>query len=62
MYLKLFNKIIPNYYRSQYLHFSVYFLQIFVPGSGSRRENECGSMRIRIHSPAYYHQNIILLL
>ena len=22
-------------------------------GSGSRRENECGSMRIRIHSPAY---------
>ena len=21
-------------------------------GSGSRRENECGSMRIRIHSPA----------
>ena len=35
------------------LHFSVFSGQIYPTGSGSgsRRENECGSMRIRIHSP-----------
>ena len=28
---------------------------MYPPGSGSRRENECGSMRIRIHSPTNYN-------
>ena len=31
----------------------------FECGSGSRRANECGSMRIRIHSPVLF---MILLL
>ena len=39
---------------SIFLHFSVFIWKTFPPGSGSRRENEFGSMRIQIHSPAYY--------
>ena len=29
----------------------LFIFYIFSPGSGPRRENECGSMQIRIHSP-----------
>ena len=36
------------------LHFSVFIWIFFPPGSGSSRENECGSMWIRIHSPGFH--------
>ena len=31
--------------------FSIVIFNFFPPGSGSRRENECGSKGIGIHSP-----------
>ena len=37
---------------SNFHAFLLFFLKIFPPGSGARREVESGSMRIRIHSPA----------
>ena len=40
------NTIITNF-----LLFSVIIFKFFLAGPGSRRENECGSLRIRIHSP-----------
>ena len=47
-----FNKITIT---SNFLAFYLFFLRIFPPesGSGASRENECGSMRIRIHSPGF---------
>ena len=38
-----------------YLHFFSFFPKFLPPGSRSRREHECGSMRIRIHSPEILH-------
>ena len=57
--LKKLNKfaVISNFLA--FFQFSVEIFTLLDPdphiecGSGSRRENECGSMRIRIHSPAY---------
>ena len=39
-----------NYYRYHFfLLFAFDIFQFFPPGSGFKRENKCGSMRIRIH-------------
>ena len=37
------------------MHFSVFILKLVPLGSGARRENECGSMRIRYYSPTKKH-------
>ena len=34
-----------------FFYFSDFIWNILPPGSGSRRENECGFVRIQIHSP-----------
>ena len=39
---------------SNFLACFCFIWKIFPPGSGSRRENECWSMRIWIHSPGCY--------
>ena len=43
--------------------FSAFIWKIFPPGSGSKRDNKCGSMQIRIHSPAdKYSQHLLTCL
>ena len=50
IYFNNFNKI--TIITNLFAFFVVVIFQFFPPGSGSGRESECGSKRIRIHSPA----------
>ena len=57
IYFTNFHKItiITIRYQLQYRYlafFIIFMFTIFPPGSRFRRENECGSMESRIHSPA----------
>ena len=55
IYFKNVNKltIITSTVSTNFLAFFCYYFKIFPHGSGSRRENEYGSMRIWIHSLAF---------
>ena len=56
IYFKNLNKLADF---TNFLSFFQFYFYFLPPGSGSSRQNECGSMRIWIHSPAF-SQNLFL--